>query len=210
MNQVGTLSAALTTFPSWSPLRRVRSHLVGGMRKDACMFRLPLRSVVLIVALITMLTGLGPVAAQDATPPSAPASGTPEAATFRGLAAGSIEVLAPSTANVVLGRIVLDPGASVPFDPADPSALLVYVTSGEMTFRVEVPISVVRSARGGTPVASGPEEIAAGTEFTLGNGDSAIFPGAMTGEVRNEGVEEASALAVDIVHITEAAGTPTP
>ena len=174
------------------------------------MYRLPLRSVVLIVALMTLLAGLGSVAAQDATPPSAPASGTPEAATFRGLAAGSIEVLAPSTANVVLGRIVLAPGSSVPFDPADPSALLVYVTSGEMTFRVEVPMSVARGTRAGTPVASGPEEIEAGTEFTLRNGDSAIFPGAMTGEVRNDGTEEASALAVDIVHITEVVGTPTP
>ena len=174
------------------------------------MFRPPFRSVALVVVLLTLLAGLGPVAAQDATPPSAPASGTPEAATFRGLAAGSIEVLAPSTANVVLGRIVLAPGALVPFDPADPSALLVYVTSGEMTFRVEVPISVARGGRAGTPVAAGPEAIEAGTEFTLRNGDSAIFPGAMTGEVRNDGSDEATALAVDIVHITEAAGTPTP
>src|SRR5215218_3187868 len=108
------------------------------------MFRPPIRLVVLLVVLLTMLAGLGPAAAQDATPPSVPASGTPEAPTFRPLAAGSIEVLAPSTANVVLGRIILAPGARVPFDPADPSALLVYVTSGEMTFRVEVPMTVAR------------------------------------------------------------------
>jgi hypothetical protein len=174
------------------------------------MFRPPLRSFVLVVALLTLLAGLGPVAAQDATPPSTPASGTPEAATFRALAAGSIEVLAPSTANVVLGRIILAPGAQVPFDPADPSALLVYVTTGELTFRVEVPMTVARGTRGGTPSPTGPETIAAGTEFTMRDGDSAIFPGAMTGEVRNDGTDEASALAVDIVHITKAAGTPTP
>lgn len=174
------------------------------------MFRLPFRSAVLVIVLMTLLAGLAPAVAQDATPPSTPASGLPEDATFRGLAAGSIEVLAPSTANVVLGRIILAPGALVPFDPADPSALLVYVTSGEMTFRVEVPIAVARSGRAGTPVASSPEEIAAGTEFTLRNGDSAIFPGNMTGEVRNDGSEEASALAVDVVHVTEAVATPTP
>ena len=174
------------------------------------MFRSSRRSVVLLVMLLTLLAGLGPATAQDATPPSTPASGTPEATTFRALAAGSIEVLAPSTANVALGRIILAPDASVPFDPADPSALLVYVTNGELTFRVEVPMTVARGTQPGTPVPTGPEEIAAGTEFTMRDGDSAIFPGAVAGEVRNDGTDEAAALAVAIVHVTEAAGTPTP
>ena len=146
--------------------------------------------------------------AQEATPASEQAAGTPEGATFRALAAGSIEVLAPSTANLVLGRITLAPGASIPFDPADPSAIMVYAASGELTFRVDVPMTVARGAGSATPTP--PEAVAADTEFTLRNGDSALFPGAMGGEVRNDGADEATAWVVDIVHLTEAAATPTP
>ncbi len=169
-------------------------------------------SLVAVFIMLAVVAGLGsaqyPSArAQDATP-AAPQAGTPEAATFRALAAGFIEVLAPSTANVVLGRISLAPGASIPFDPMDPSALLVYMASGELTFRVDVPMSVARAAGAGTPIP--PEEVAADTEFTLREGDSALFPGTMAGEVRNAGADQASAWVVDIVHVIDAAATPTP
>ncbi len=174
------------------------------------MFRPLLGSYVLLVVVLALLGSLAPTAAQEATPASEQAAGTPEAATFRALAAGLIEVLAPSTANVVLGRISLAPEASLPFDPADPSAILVYVASGELTFRVDVPMTVARGARAGTPVPTEPEAVAANTEFSLRDGDSALFPGAMGGEVRNDGVDVASAWVVDIVHVTEAAATPTP
>ena len=146
--------------------------------------------------------------AQDATPPASTEAGTTEGAVFRPLAAGTIEVLAPSTANVVLGRLSLAPGASIPFDPEDPSAVLVYQASGELTFRVDVPMTVARAAGSGTPTP--PEEVTADTEFTLSDGDSALFPGAMGGEVRNDGTEEATAWVVDISHLTEAPSTPTP
>ena len=172
------------------------------------MFRPPLRSFVLLVVVLTLLGNLGPAAAQDATPAPEQAAGTPEPATFRAVAAGLIEVLAPSTANVVLGRIVLQPGASIPFDPTDPSAILVYISSGELTFRVDVPMTVARASGAGTPTP--PEDVAADTEFTLREGDSALFPGTMAGEVRNAGAEEATAWVVDIVHVIEAAATPTP
>jgi hypothetical protein len=172
------------------------------------MLRPPLRSFVLLVVVLTLLGSLAPAAAQEATPPGAPAAGTPEPATFRAMAAGSIEVLAPSTANVVLGRISLAPGASIPFDETDPSAILVYLATGELSFRVDVPMTVARNFRGGTPTP--PEEVAADTEFTLREGDSALFPGAMAGEVRNAGADEATAWVVDIVHLIEDAATPTP
>ena len=170
-------------------------------------------SIVALLIVVTVATGvvrdLQPsVRAQDATPAAEPQAGASEAATFRALAAGSIEVLAPSTANVVLGRITLPPGASIPFDPTDPSAILVYGASGALTFRVEVPMTVARAAGSGTPVP--PEEVAANTEFTLRDGDSALFPGAMVGEVRNDGDEEATAWVVDILHFTEGEATPTP
>jgi hypothetical protein len=172
------------------------------------MFRPPLRSFVLLVVVLMLLGSLGPAAAQDATPASEQAAGTPEPAKFRAVAAGLIEVLAPSTANVVLGRFILEPGASIPFDPTDPSAILVYMQAGELTFRVDVPMTVARESRGSTPTP--PEDVAADTEFTLHEGDSALFPGIIAGEVRNAGTDEASAWMVDIVHVIEAAATPTP
>jgi hypothetical protein len=133
------------------------------------MFRLPVRSFLLLVVVLTLLGSLASALAQESTPMAEPAAGTPEPATFRALAAGLIEVLEPSTANVVLGRISLAPGASIPFDPTDPSAILVYMATGELTFRVDVPMSVARAGgRGGTPTP--PEEIAADTEFTLRQG----------------------------------------
>jgi quercetin dioxygenase-like cupin family protein len=174
------------------------------------MLRSLLRSVMPLAVLLTLLGSIAPTVAQDATHPAEQAAGTPEATTFRALAAGSIEVLAPSTANVVLGRVNLAPGTSIPFDPSDPSALLVYMTAGELTFRVEVPMTVARGTSASTPVPTEPEAIAAGTVFTMRDGDSAIFPGAMEGEVRNDGPDEATALVVDIVHLTAETATPTP
>ena len=172
------------------------------------MLRPRLRPFVLLVVVLTLLGSLAPVAAQESTPPAGQAAGTSDAATFRAVAAGSIEVLAPSTANVVLGRISLAPGARIPFDETDPSAIMVYMVTGELIVRVDVPMTVARGARAGTPTP--PEDVAADTEFTLRDGDSALFPGTMAGEVRNAGTEEATAWVVDIVHLIAADATPTP
>ena len=172
------------------------------------MLRPPFRLVLLLVVVLPLLGSLVPAAAQEASPAAEPAAGTPEPVTFRALAAGLIEVLEPSTANVVLGRINLQPGASIPFDASDPSAILVYMATGELTFRVDVPMSVARGGGGGTPTP--PEEVAADAEFTLAEGDSALFPGTMAGEVRNAGTSEATAWVVDIVHLIDEAATPTP
>jgi len=180
------------------------------MKGKISMFRPPLRSFVLLVVLLTLLGSLGPVAAQDATPPSAPAAGTPEPVSFRTLASGSMDILAPGTASLGFGRVNLAPGASVPFDPADPSAVLVYVASGTATFNVDTDMTVSRAVRAGTPVPTEPEAIPAGTEFTLSDGDSALFPPSIAGEVRNDGAEDAVAWVVTVAVFAEAAATPTP
>ena len=171
----------------------------------------------LILSLVTLVL-LAPVAlhgpsraqAQDATPASGPPAGTPEAVVSTTLASGTIEITAPGTAGLALGRIKLAPGATVPFDPADPSVSLVYMTAGTLTFRVDAPMSVSRKAGPGTPVPAQSEAIAANTEFILRDGDSAIFPPATAGEVRNDGAEEATAWVVNVALRSEAAGTPTP
>ena len=168
-------------------------------------------SIVALLMVMAFAVGIGVV--PDAQASARAQESTPDAeasdpAVFRPLAAGSIQVLAPGVANVLLGRVSLAPGASVPFDPADPSAILLYAASGELTFSVDVPMTVARAGSGGTPTP--PEEVAANTEFTLADGDSAIFPGSMSGEMRNNGAEDATAWVVDIIHFTDAASTPTP
>src|SRR5687767_5821723 len=148
--------------------------------------------------------------AQDATPPAEQQAGAPEGVAFVSLASGTIEVLSPGTANLTLGRIRLAPGATLPFDPTDPSVDLVYMASGTLTFRVEADMTGARGARAGTQAPTGPEEIPANTEFTMSDGDSALFPPNASGEVRNDGDEDATAWVTNVALFTSTAGTPTP
>jgi quercetin dioxygenase-like cupin family protein len=168
-------------------------------------------ALLITLAVATVVGGaLYPSAhAQDATPASEQATGTPDAA-FRPLASGSLELLAPGTANLGFGRVTLDPGASVAFDPTDPSAILVYIASGAVTFRVESEMTVTRGGVAGTPTPAEPESVFANTEFTLAEGNSALFPPAILGEARNDGSEEVVAWVVTVAHVSEAAATPTP
>ena len=169
-----------------------------------------------VALLITLVFGLfasqgirSSTMAQDATPPAGQA-GAPEGVTFVTLASGSIEVLTPGTANLVLGRIRLDPGATLPFDPTDPSVDLVYMSSGTLTFLIDADMTVARGVRAGTPVPTEPEPIPANTEFTLSDGDSALFPPNASGEVRNDSDEAATAWVTNVALFTTDASTPTP
>jgi quercetin dioxygenase-like cupin family protein len=166
-----------------------------------------------ITLVVTLLASQGmnsSTMAQEATPASGQQAGAPEGVTFLTLASGTIQVLSPGTANLVLGRIRLAPGASLPFDPTDPSVDLVFMGSGTLTFRVEGDMTVARGVKAGTPVPTEPEAIPAGTEFTLSDGDSALFPPSIAGEVRNDGAEDAVAWVVTVAVFAEAAATPTP
>jgi quercetin dioxygenase-like cupin family protein len=168
--------------------------------------------VVLLVMLASAVVvgGMSPNAfAQDATPAAGQQGEMPEGVSARAVASGSLEVLAPGTAFLSLGRIALDPGSTISFDPMDPSAVLVYAASGELTFRVEAPMTIARRGATGTPVAQEPEAVEANTEFTLREGDSALFPPAIAGEVRNDGAEPATAWVVNVA-LQTAAATPTP
>jgi hypothetical protein len=148
--------------------------------------------------------------AQDATPPSGERAGLPEGVSMVTLASGTIEVLSPGTANLVLGRIRLAPGATYPFDPTNPSVDLVFMTGGTLTFRIEAPMTVARGVKAGTPVPTEPEAIPANTEFTMSDGDSALFPPNTGGELRNDGDEDATAWVTNVSLFTAAASTPTP
>jgi hypothetical protein len=169
-------------------------------------------AVVLLVALVLVpllaFQAGAPVAqAQDASPAAGQDTGTPSPVHSRSVAGGSLEVLTPGTANLVLGRLVLAPGGAVTFAGKDPSASLVYVQTGALTFNVTVPLTVARGAGRGTPSAGQPEMVAANTEFTLNEDDSALFPPALQGEVRNDGTDDAAAWVVSVA--IRPAGTPT-
>jgi len=167
--------------------------------------------LIVLVLAIGASQGLYPsTQAQDATPPADQQAGAPEGVSFVSLASGTIEILSPGTANLTLGRIRLAPGAVIPFDPADPSVDLLYMSSGTLTFRVEADMTVARGVSAGTPAPTEPEAIPANTEFTLSDGDSALFPPNPVGEVRNDGDEDATAWVTNVVLFTSTAGTPTP
>lgn len=170
--------------------------------------------IALLISLMLAIVagqGMNPsTMAQDATPPSEQQADAPEGVTFVNLASGTVDVLSPGTANLVLGRLRLAPGATLPIDPTNPSVNLVFMGSGTLTFRVEAPVPVSRVANSGTPVPAGSEEIPAGTGFTMSEGDSALFPPNAAGEVRNDGDEDAVAWVTSMTLFTNGASTPTP
>jgi mannose-6-phosphate isomerase-like protein (cupin superfamily) len=91
-------------------------------------------------------------------------------------------------------RLTLDPGATYPLLAVDPTTGLLLVESGTFTVTLESAATVRRAAGAGTPFPEVVEELAAGTEFTMAPGDSALFPAHTVGEFRNNGSEPAVAL----------------
>ncbi len=141
--------------------------------------------------------------AQEGTPPAG-ASGMPAGVTFDGLAFGLAGALPPGPFEMNLFRATLAPGAKNVLGP-DPSYFLIFMESGAMTFRVDAPGWISRAVAG-TPAAqmpspAAPEEIAAGTEVTLGPADVGLFapnPSGGNGEARNDGQEPAVSLVVSV------------
>jgi hypothetical protein len=169
-------------------------------------------AVLLITLTITAFVGQGRqsgVLAQS-TPAASPEAGQIKGLGAHTLAAGTLDVFQPGTASLDLGRITLDPGTVVPFNPNNQTADLLLVTTGELTFRVAAPMTVARKAERGTPTPPAPEAIAANTEFTLHEGESALFPPATQGEMRNNGSKEATAWVASLGVTSSAAATPTP
>ncbi len=180
----------------------------------------------LFMVLTITLFGLGGITvqsgtlAQEGTPESVEGM-MPEGLTFTLLGfADGLEL--PSPAVLEVARSEFEPGAGFPFFPGDPTGALVIVESGSLTARVEEQSwsisrgaalqAAMTSAEAGGDLASAAEEIAAGAEGTLQAGDVAFVPGGVSGEVRNDGDESASALLVLIAPsgVASPAGTPAP
>ncbi len=165
------------------------------------------RFSLLVLALVILLGGLvaggviGGTVAQEGTPP-AEEFAPPEGVTFEGLAFGLAEALPPGPTGLGLFRFRQEPGARIDLE-ADPSYFLVSIETGAITFRVNEPVRVTRAVTG-TPGAQtlGPdapsEEVSAGTDVTLEQGDAALFPPGAGGEARNDGQEPAVGLVVSV------------
>jgi quercetin dioxygenase-like cupin family protein len=164
---------------------------------------------VIVVVLVGSFVAWGS-GARAQTPVATPGPGEFEAAPGligRELASGLVE--APSTDLVSFGilRFTGAPGSVFAGGEDDPSIGLLLVESGELSVRIEGAVTVTR--------ATGPEEVAAGTEFTLGPGESFVWPANVPGEVRNDGQEPAVTLVASLAPAegeaaTPMSGTPTP
>ncbi len=175
---------------------------------------------VVIIALLGLLVASSPVAraiAQDGTP----AAGDEGAFGIEGV---SFEPLAvapgmtlPGTADLVLVRIGLEPGAVLPSDPEDPSLAMVLIESGELTLVLDGPVTITRAGSfapalataeaGGAFVA--PEETTeADDTVTVQAGDVVVFPPNIGGEIRNEGEEPVVGLAFIVEPPSSDGGVP--
>ena len=177
---------------------------------------------ILVSAVSVVLVGLlaygrvGPASvAQEGTPSAEEFA--PEGVTFEPLGFGTAEELPTAPVDLVLVRFTIDPGAGFPLEADDPSVALAYVESGALAVRADAPIRVTRAATIAAFATPGaveegavpePEEVAAGTEFTLEAGDSAVFPPHVVGEIRNDGQERAVALVAIVAPPEEGGGTP--
>ncbi len=139
-----------------------------------------------------------PVAAQEATPAAEEMAGvTFDALTFT----TGVDVAGPF--DVVVVRVALRPGATVPIDPTDPTVGILLVEYGTLTVRADGEVRVTRGAGFGrameTAAATGDvstlsELVAAGEAVTLKRGDAAYLPANAAWEIRNESQRRAEAI----------------
>jgi hypothetical protein len=147
----------------------------------------------LAILLVGFVAGFGSQAvAQQDTPAATPAGEAGDVGiSFEPFAITPVETLPAAPALLILGRDRLEPGG-VNVVPPDPGLGLIAVETGVGQITVEAPIVVTRAGTGGE---SGTQEtIPANTPFTVGPGDSFIWPPNAGGVVRNEGSEPTTAI----------------
>jgi hypothetical protein len=128
----------------------------------------------------------------------------------RELTSGRFEKPPEGPLHMGLLRVTNDPGSvSSGGGPDDPTGALILVESGAVTVRLEEPATITRT--------TGPEEVPANTDFTLGPGESFVWEPFVVGEIRNDGQEPAVTFAAflapadwEFEESTPIAGTPTP
>lgn len=147
-------------------------------------------TLLLLFAIVVTPIVIPETVAQDATPRATPEEAglpLPEGITLEVMSYGYVEGF-PGAGFFEMVRVTMDPGVTFGA-PNDPAVNLIYIESGEVTFRIDSgPVFVVRDAAEmgfGAPF----EEVPAGTEFTLGQGEGFVIAPFTTGEARNDGLE---------------------
>jgi quercetin dioxygenase-like cupin family protein len=191
---------AVSRLPWWQPLKNNGRF---GMRRFVLLLS------VIVVVLFGSFVAWGSGATAQA-PFATPGPGEFEIAPGqigRELAAGLLEEPPAAPVYLALLRFTTEPGSVFTTPTEDPTAALILVESGEVTVRLEGPVMITRT--------TGPEEAAAGTDFTLGPGESFLWPPHVAGEIRNDGQESVVTLVAFLAPAedeaaTPLAGTPTP
>jgi hypothetical protein len=150
-----------------------------------------MRSLSILVTLVAvsfavvLAGGRTLVNAQEGTPEAAEGA-IPEGVSFEQTSFGTVEAFPPATVNLYQVRV--EPGASFSFPETDPGLGLHVIESGTMTlFGFTADLTVTRAAGMATPGAQSQEVVPAGSEVTLGPGDSFTWEPYVAGEVRNDG-----------------------
>jgi quercetin dioxygenase-like cupin family protein len=160
------------------------------------------RCIAFIAALLLVLSTPGLVLAQEASPV---AEGMAEGVSLAVLAEGVIDELPPGPMEIGFARLTFAPGTRIDLDP-EPGAAFIAVESGTFTFTMTTVVQVAGVLVAGTPVAT--RVTTAGVAFTVGPGESVVFPAFAEGEVRNDGPEPVVALAVFLGPPEDATATP--
>ena len=174
-------------------------------------------SVVAVVLLGMLALHAEPIAiAQEATP--AAGDMMPEGFTFEAITfAFGADVTSP--ADLVVARLTLAPGTTLPGDENDPSVGIVVVESGTLTIQAEGPVTVTRGAGLNEAMAAAEESgdfgsltepVAEGEAVTLEAGDAAYLPPNVAGELRNDGDEPVVMLGFLVVPAEAMTGEATP
>jgi quercetin dioxygenase-like cupin family protein len=179
-----------------------------------------LASVIAVMLLGMLALHAQPVAVAQEASPAAGGMMEPEGVTFEPIAISSGLTL-PNPAEMIAARFRIQPGAALPLDANDPSGGMLIVESGTFTVRVDTPWAISRSGSFASSIAtaeasgtftSQDEQVASGDEASMGAGDAAYIPGSVSGEIRNDGDQEAVALVVLVGPTEDMMGgaTPTP
>jgi hypothetical protein len=125
------------------------------------------------------------------------------------LAYGEADVLPPVPATMTLLRLRFEPGATLDAT-AGPSAALVYIESGTVTYWATTPTQAMRGVLLTTPEANPFQAVPANIEITLSAGDSFFGPSGAGGGLRNDGLDVATVLFASIEPMgAMAAATPS-
>ena len=159
-----------------------------------------MRRILLLGAIATLsLLGLAALQAQPATVAQEAAT---EEIGFEPLSL-AVGVDLPSSADIVVARLSLGPGARSASDENDATVGVLLVEEGTFTVEIDAPMTVTRGASFSEALAAAEssgnfsgvaETVAPGEAITLDVGDVAYIPPNVSGEIRNDGQKPAVAL----------------